>query len=102
MSVHIGLQSESESGELITTFNGGESIELEIFHKDLSKTVCLQFIDPYGETIFNQLQIPVLVEELDHLMQQSQSSKFVRNIELMLRFLEKTKEVHVHVRFIGD
>src|SRR5262245_6391153 len=31
------------------------------------ETVCLRFIDPYGNTVFNQLQIPVLVAELEAL-----------------------------------
>jgi len=29
------------------------------------KTVCLRFVDPYGDTLFNQLQIPVLIRELE-------------------------------------
>ncbi len=29
------------------------------------KTACLRFIDPYGDTVFNQLQIPVLIRELE-------------------------------------
>jgi len=28
-------------------------------------TSCLGFIDPYGDTVFNQLQIPVLIRELE-------------------------------------
>lgn len=28
-------------------------------------TVSLRFIDPYGDTVFNQLQIPVLIRELE-------------------------------------
>ena len=30
----------------------------------LADTVCLRFIDQYGQTIFNSLQLPVLLEEL--------------------------------------
>lgn len=29
------------------------------------ETACLRFIDPYGDTVFNQLQIPVLIRELE-------------------------------------
>jgi hypothetical protein len=36
-------------------------------HVDLSGTICLQFIDPYGETTFNSLQIPILIKELHWL-----------------------------------
>jgi hypothetical protein len=28
-------------------------------------TVCLRFIDPYGNTVFNQFQIPTLMRELE-------------------------------------
>ena len=31
---------------------------------DLRTTVCLRFIDPYGDAIFNSLQIPVLESEI--------------------------------------
>ena len=33
----------------------------------LESTVCLRFIDPYGYTVFNQLQIPQLIDELKAL-----------------------------------
>lgn len=33
-------------------------------------TVCLRFIDPYGDTVFNQLQIPVLITEFETLRRQ--------------------------------
>jgi hypothetical protein len=28
-------------------------------------TVCLKFIDAYGDTVFNQSQLPILLEELE-------------------------------------
>src|SRR3954469_22594741 len=31
---------------------------------DISSTICLKFIDPYGDTIFNQRQAKVLLLEL--------------------------------------
>src|SRR5262245_20595126 len=33
----------------------------------LENTVCLRFIDPYGNTVFNRPQIPVLISELESL-----------------------------------
>jgi hypothetical protein len=33
----------------------------------LDSTRCLQFIDPYGETVFNRVQIPVLQSECSAL-----------------------------------
>jgi hypothetical protein len=34
---------------------------------ELDGTSCLQFIDPYGDTLFNRLQLPVLRRELESL-----------------------------------
>jgi hypothetical protein len=35
----------------------------------LEKTACLRFIDPYGDTVFNQKQIPILIDEIQALFQ---------------------------------
>ncbi|MEZ6141833.1 MAG: hypothetical protein R3B84_14775 [Zavarzinella sp.] len=34
-----------------------------------STSYCLRFIDPWGDTTFNQLQLPFLIEELEDLNQ---------------------------------
>jgi hypothetical protein len=36
---------------------------------------CLHFVDPYGDTIFNQRQIPVLVVELMNLVLESEDQE---------------------------
>ena len=33
---------------------------------DIEATQCLRFIDEYGDTVFNQLQAPVLIRELEN------------------------------------
>ena len=33
----------------------------------LENTVCLRFVDPYGDTVFNRSQIPVFISELESL-----------------------------------
>ena len=33
------------------------------------KSVCLRFIDPYGDATFNQLQLPLLLRELKDAIQ---------------------------------
>lgn len=42
----------------------------------LDRTVCLRFIDPYGNTVFNQQQIPVFISELQDLQQVIMSEQF--------------------------
>ena len=96
---HIGLQRETEEGEVEAIFSEGKSIDLRLLNNQLEKTSCLRFIDPYGDTVFNQLQIPLLIEEIQHVAA-NVSEPF--DITEMVEFLEDSINLHTHVRFIGD
>lgn len=52
------LAQVSDGEDILLKFLGSVRVE---------HTVCLRFIDPQGDTIFNQRQIPVLIEELESL-----------------------------------
>jgi len=43
----------------------------------LDSTACLRFIDPYGGTVFNSLQIPVLQSELSALASRLTETKLL-------------------------
>jgi hypothetical protein len=69
---------------------------------DHSGTCCLRFIDPYGNTVFNQVQIPVLLEELRALSRPAEPELSAVLTELT-RFVERAADrIHTYVRFIGD
>ena len=64
---------------------------------------CLRFIDPYGDTVFNCLQIPLLINELEETLSHI-SNKWVADhgwkiVELARRAMQ---HVHQYVKFIGD
>ena len=62
----------------------------------------ISFIDPYGNTVFNQLQLPVLVKELEAVLSHvavPSREHLSGVIELLRQGLEKP---HVYARFIGD
>ncbi|MFO1521505.1 MAG: hypothetical protein U1G05_05595 [Kiritimatiellia bacterium] len=99
---HIGLKREHEDGSLLSIFDEGKSIDLRIFHHDISTTICLRFIDPYGDTIFNQLQLPVVIQEIEALKASTTDSEFSESVARVIEFLKDSEEVHVHVRFVGD
>jgi hypothetical protein len=64
----IDLHWENELGKEIEEIpdpKGFLGIALSL--SDLNETVCLRFIDPYGDTVFNQGQIPVFIDELEKL-----------------------------------
>ena len=52
-------------------------------------TICLRFIDPYGNTVFNQLQIPTLIRELETAREQVTDELVAK---LAQEFLEKARK----------
>jgi len=62
----------------------------------------LRFIDPDGDTIINQLQLPVLISELMQLREVTHQLDLRNQIERVVAFLRDSDDVHVYVRFVGD
>ncbi len=98
---HMGLQRQSETGEVLAHF-GDEGIDPRIVSLAAPSTACLRFIDPYGNTIFNQLQLPVLAGELLTMRETSADEGLRSQLDRVLAFLRESEGTHVYVRFIGD
>jgi hypothetical protein len=64
MSINARLESRHEKCLLEVPDPRG-SVNVLLSLATLDATVCLKFIDPYGDTVFNGLQIPVLLLELE-------------------------------------
>jgi hypothetical protein len=66
------------------------------------ETRCLRFLDAYGDTVFNRLQLPVLVSELrQHVAPLSEEMR--RRVERLEAFIQPAiDEPHLYVRFMGD
>ena len=65
-------------------------------------TTCLRFIDPYGNTTFNQVQIPVLVAELEAVAS-AHSGVVAESAATLARWLrQKQDQVHTYIKIIGD
>ena len=61
----IDLRVEKEDGKVIAGLGDGPGCFAKfLVMVPTDHTVCLRFIDPYGNTIFNALQIPVLESEI--------------------------------------
>ena len=58
------LRLEDERGEVITEYPCGWPFSFLLAADDLADTTCLRFIDDYQDTVFNSLQVPVLIREL--------------------------------------
>ena len=70
----------------------------------LRDTICLQFIDPYGDTVFNSLQLPVLLEELHALDRLALKSDLRAHIASLIDLVTHALAggPHTFVKFVGD
>ena len=93
---HIGVVHKEEDGETISEFPGG--LPLEIFLAVPDSGTCLRFIDEYGDTVFNYLQLPVLIAELEALNE----SKPELRAGPLVEYLRSCQERHTYIHFIGD
>jgi hypothetical protein len=70
---------------------------------NLANTVCVQFIDPYGDAVFNQHQLPVLIDELQGLLSVAVNRETREHLASVVQLVEAAKgQVHTYVRFLGD
>jgi hypothetical protein len=90
------LQSEiiGDSKELFANFL--DSLNLE-------HSKCLSSIDAYGDTVFNQRQIPVLIEELKSKLKFAQSDDTRIHLHKLISLVEKSiGKTHTYIKFYGD
>jgi hypothetical protein len=65
MGIDVQLEPKGRNGREVADPNG--LLRWLLSMSDLDGTACLRFIDDYGETVFNRLQLPVLRDELIRL-----------------------------------
>ena len=64
---------------------------------------CLAVIDPYGDTVFNRLQIPMLraeVERAKSVVTEERDHQFLDEVERLS--VSCLQQVHSYVKFEGD
>lgn len=69
----------------------------------LTETRCLKFIDAYGDTVFNQAQILVLLVELNSELSSHIESDARSHLAKVIRLVERAVgKTHTYIKFIGD
>lgn len=99
MAQHIGLRREGERGEVLAHY-AREGIPLEVLEMTPRDSACVRFIDPCGDTVFNQLQLPVLIGEFEQMG--SANAQVRDRLEPVVAFLAASQGIHQYVRFVGD
>ena len=98
----IDLQLQDEKGTAREQFADSEALAFLMGAAPTDGTVCLRFVDPYGRTVFNQLQIPVLLAELRSRLLRLRGDQHSR-AGALVAFVEQAREKpHWYVGCIGD
>ena len=69
----------------------------------LKHTKCLQFIDPWGDAVFNQAQVPHLLEELRAETMEANEPEIKAHLKKVLHLVERAvDQTHTYIKFTGD
>ena len=94
----LSVELRTESGEVLGQV--GEDY-LPDFENDEFPTI--RFIDRYGDTIFNRLQMKAVLPELHKLRERARNDRERSVVAGIIRLAEKCAEdVHLYLVFIGD
>lgn len=99
----IDVRLETESGdEIETLLDFDDSLQKILLECDPAASVTLRFIDPYGNTSFNRLQMPALIVEIEHTrghLKDERAEKFAG--EVLRLALRCQDEVNTYLKFYG-
>ena len=64
---------------------------------------CLRFVDPYGDTVFNSLQMPSFIKELEQAIAAAPENDVkVIGQKILKLAIECQKDDHQYLKFYGD
>ncbi len=100
----ITIRLEGEQGNEHERVDDPHRLLLSLMKEmDVSQTCCLRFIDPYGNTVFNRLQMPQLLTEiasLHKLVKRVEQNEVINEFEKLA--LRCSKEPHLYIKIYGD
>jgi hypothetical protein len=98
----IDVEWQKEDGTILARYLG-PPVAADLIGSTAVGSVCLRFIDPYGDTLFNQIQIPVLIRELRALQAYTTDLPQLTALRELEHFLQQAQgKVHTYIRFLGD
>jgi len=102
---NIKLQLVTENGEIreSSDVNFAEIINDVLWKADQwkMKYPWLATIDPYGNTVFNVHQVPLVLKELEQLKNESAAASHTDVIEGAQSFFAKIAQ-HLYIKLLGD
>lgn len=101
----ISAQLVSERGEIVEEVFDEESLLRPLIEAvpEFESTHCIQYLHPYGDTIFNNLQLVRFLEEWKMVEAQAateEEKEIVASVQRLALLAEE--ENHMYLKFVGD
>ena len=94
MGIDVFLEDEN-SNEEKSVKDTGFNLEKLLPPIEDETSYCLRFIDPYGDTVFNTLQMPKFISELEKAIEKSNDEKARAFGKAVLKLaMECKKDLH--------
>jgi len=99
----LTIKLEGEKGNVYETIPENEFLSEILPDYNDKNSYCLRFVDLYGDTTFNNLQMPELIKELEVIIKTVDSNEIRDLINQILRLSKRCNdEVHLYLKFYGD
>ena len=100
MAIEVELQDEH--GVTLATYDG-PALTFELLRLIPQSAALLRTIDPWGDTVFNQIQIGALLAEIDTHLHTTGGRTPPAAFKALRQFVESALGItHTYVKFIGD
>jgi len=100
--VGVNVELQDERGARIEAVLDSEAVLAQGLPEGDTRYACLRFIDRYGDTTFNRLQFPLLIEEIDRLRIGAPDNLLEILGEVKRLAQQSLAEPHLYLKFIGD
>lgn len=95
--------TDADQKDLGVVVDSGNLLSRHVGASEWPNTICLRFVDPYGDTVFNQHQIPIVQQELEASLPLAPDSNVGEHIARVVELLRRAAgQVHTYMWFIGD
>jgi hypothetical protein len=97
------INLEDENGNIIDSIEDNGLLSHFIPPTSDKKYCCTKYINLWGDTVFNVLQMDDLILEILSVKTESQNREVKELIDRIVQLAEKCKrEVHTYIKFYGD
>lgn len=99
----IDIQLEDERGNRIDGTGDPNILSRFLSLAQDSSFICLRFVDPYGDTTFNGLQMEPLLQELQKIRSAAVTTQERELLNKIQELAERCQSsVHLYLKFYGD